>query len=205
MAALIPRHAEIERFLTEDLAEAILAHAIAHEADFVPSQVVRAGHQAADATDRQSLRLPAGLGPHAAAFREAVLARLGDLCAASGLAPFEAADCELELAAHGDGAFYRPHVDTRTDAAAREEGLVRTLTLVWYAHRRPAGFTGGELAIYPFGGSEQPCAAITPHHNLLVAFASIVPHSVEPVACPSGRFTDYRFAVNCWVRRRRSG
>jgi Rps23 Pro-64 3,4-dihydroxylase Tpa1-like proline 4-hydroxylase len=30
-------------------------------------------------------------------------------------------------------------------------------------------------------------------------------HEVRPVACPSGRFEDHRFAVNCWLCRETGG
>jgi SM-20-related protein len=35
-------------------------------------------------------------------------------------------------------------------------------------------------------------------------FPSWVLHEVRPVSCPSKRFVDSRFAINCWLWRRKS-
>jgi Rps23 Pro-64 3,4-dihydroxylase Tpa1-like proline 4-hydroxylase len=42
---------------------------------------------------------------------------------------------------------------------------------------------------------------IEPANDTLVFFPSWYPHEVLPVSCPSGRFEDSRFAINCWVHR----
>jgi Rps23 Pro-64 3,4-dihydroxylase Tpa1-like proline 4-hydroxylase len=42
-------------------------------------------------------------------------------------------------------------------------------------------------------------ADIEPGQNRLVAFPSWAPHEVMPISCPSRRFIDSRFAVNCWA------
>ena len=111
------------------------------------------------------------------------------------------ARCETEVVAHGDGGFYRPHLDTFTQADRDSSGTDRALTLVWYFNRVPQAWSGGELQLYRFGGGLAD--SIAPRHNMLVAFPSIVLHEVRPVAVPSGRFEDCRFAVNCWLHRTR--
>jgi len=45
---------------------------------------------------------------------------------------------------------------------------------------------------------------IEPGRNGPLMFPSWAPHEVMPVNCPSGRFADSRFAINCWVYRRKS-
>ena len=42
---------------------------------------------------------------------------------------------------------------------------------------------------------------LEPLHNSLVIFHSRMTHEVRPVRCPSRKFADGRFSVNCWFRR----
>jgi Rps23 Pro-64 3,4-dihydroxylase Tpa1-like proline 4-hydroxylase len=51
--------------------------------------------------------------------------------------------------------------------------------------------------MYALGGGG--ARDILPDHNLLVAFPSIAPHSVDMVSCPRGAFADRRFAINIWI------
>ena len=119
---------------------------------------------------------------------------------------------ELQLAAHGDGAHYRPHLDipigqNRAPLGAAP-GEDRVVSAVYYFHREPKGFWGGALRLHRFGADwdrdeAQPSTFvdIEPIGNSLVAFPSWAMHEVRPVRCPSGRFEDYRFAINCWFCR----
>lgn len=116
-------------------------------------------------------------------------------------------ELELEISAYGDGAHFYPHLDIPTGSIeANAEGLEhqgRTLSLVYYFHRRPKGFAGGELSFvlpeaFPGGRNE---VEFEPIDNSLAAFPSWLVHQVKPVSCPSGRFEDYRFAINCWLYR----
>jgi Rps23 Pro-64 3,4-dihydroxylase Tpa1-like proline 4-hydroxylase len=108
---------------------------------------------------------------------------------------------ELELVAHGDGAFYRRHIDTQT---ATERSHIRVLSGVYYFHRQPKRFTGGALRLYAIG-DPQRFTDIEPTHNTLVVFPAWAPHEVQPVRCPSGQFMDSRFAINCWLHARPPG
>ncbi|MGH6785656.1 MAG: 2OG-Fe(II) oxygenase [Novosphingobium sp.] len=191
----------IDGFLPASLAQGLLEHAWANQADFRETGVVSDGADVVDRADRRSLRLPAGLGMHEADFVNAVHAILPAALEKLGAEAFDLAQTETELAAHGDGAFYNIHVDTLTQHNREGRDTDRVLSGVWYAHRVPAGFIGGELALHPFGPGEP--ALIEPRHNRLVLFSSIAPHAVRPVACASGDFADYRFAVNCWLHRAR--
>ena len=114
---------------------------------------------------------------------------------------FEPSKFELEMVAHGDGAFYTRHRDTKTG----DSGLInrRLISAVYYFHRSPKSFSGGALRIYAFEGTKETGAFvdIEPTNDTLVFFPSWFPHEVLPVVCPSGRFEDSRFAINCWVHR----
>ena len=77
---------------------------------------------------------------------------------------------------------------------------------VYYFHNQPKGFSGGRLRLFRFGSDPANCAdddrvAIEPIDNSLLVFPSWAQHGVERVSCPSGDFSDYRYAVNCWYCR----
>jgi SM-20-related protein len=120
-----------------------------------------------------------------------------------GVPPFVPEQIELELAAHRDGGFYRTHIDTHTGPAQEGDGRDRMLTMVYYFHRTPRAFSGGEIALYPFVPGGDP-VLIEPADNRLVAFPSLALHEVRPVACPGDDWADARFAVNIWFARQRT-
>ena len=77
----------------------------------------------------------------------------------------------------------------------------RLLSAVYYFHREPKGFSGGQLRLHRFGSNGEPgdYVDIEPERNSLVVFPSWTTHEVRTVHCPTGQFADYRFAVNCWL------
>jgi SM-20-related protein len=181
-------------FLSADNAAALLAHAAAREASFAATRIRVGDRSDVEPTRRVSLGLRdrGGTGP---LVERRLRAIAGELAAALGMAPFAISRVELELVAHGDGAFLTRHVDLRI---ASELPDMRAVSTVYYAHREPRGFTGGALRLY------SPLAPgafvdVEPAHNSLVAFPSWVPHEVLPVRVPSGDFRDSRFSMNCWL------
>lgn len=197
----LAKHLVLDDFLPPDLHSALLQYALSHQEQFAPTAIRSATKGVVNTQVRQSLLCENYLGPLELPFLDQVHARFADLCAAAGVAPFAIARSETELVAHGDGHFYRPHLDTLTQQSRETAKTDRVLSLVYYFHRQPKGFGGGELALYRFGGG--PEAMIEPRDNRLAVFAAMVPHEVLPIACPSGDFADYRFAVNCWLHRAR--
>ena len=113
-----------------------------------------------------------------------------------GIAPFDPARVELEMVVHGDGAFFSRHEDI-----VIRPGMTsyRVISAVYYFHRLPKSFSGGVLRIHPIGGRHASFVDIEPANDKLIFFPSWVPHEVMPVVCPSGKFQDSRFAINCWV------
>lgn len=110
---------------------------------------------------------------------------------------------ELEPAAHGDGAHFSRHVDNYFPAGASDFSGPRgnrRISLVYYYHRLPAGFSAGALRLFGLAGSgsDAPSLSIEPTDNRLIAFHSWFPHALERVAVPSGDFADSCFAFNCW-------
>lgn len=201
MAALPPPHQVIDDFLSPGVADRMLDQMIGGADAFAPALVREGEAMREDPEIRSSRRLPGRVGVDLQPLVEAVRTRFEALCAAVGMRPFPIHRTECSVVAHGDGDFYKPHLDVRT-GTAWSDGDIRVLSCVYYLHRRPAAFSGGELALHGFGKGA-PTVRIAPVHNRLAVFPSFVLHEVLPVACPGGAFEDQRFSVNLWVRRTR--
>ncbi len=201
-------HRRIDGFMGQAMVGRLLELAIARQADFVATKVGNGAKGGINPAIRSSLLLR-DLGDLRAELEARFLAILDESVSMLRLSPIRLHSLELELVAHGDGAFYNEHIDTftgRADAAAD-----RALTGVYYFHRQPKGFSGGELrlhALAPGNGVNGANGArrfidIPPGPDTFVLFPSWAPHEVRPVSCPSGVFEDSRFAINCWYRNRR--
>jgi Rps23 Pro-64 3,4-dihydroxylase Tpa1-like proline 4-hydroxylase len=188
-------------FLPPPLFGALLGHALAQAGRHEPAVVNEDGVTLVDRTTRAAEFCPAGLGELREPFLALVLAKLDAMLAALGMMRFAVDDIEAELVAHNDGAFFSRHIDTRLDYAAAGKDIHRMISLVYYFHREPKGFSGGELELHPVTGGEPQ--VLEPRNNRLIAFPSFVPHEVRRVACPSGEFADSRFAINVWLSRAR--
>ena len=198
--AIMPPYLVLPDFLPADTADRLLDYALANEAAFAPTKT--GGRERSGFNPK--MRVSSGLrdlGPFAPIFKTGVRAILPDIVGRLGVSGVEAGQVELELVAHTDGAFYSRHIDTRTSETPH---AVRLISAVYYAYARPRAFTGGELRLFAIGGDDAPFVDIPPAHNSLLAFPSWAPHEVRPVTCPSRRFADSRFAVNCWIYRKGS-
>jgi Rps23 Pro-64 3,4-dihydroxylase Tpa1-like proline 4-hydroxylase len=198
----IPKFLVIDDFLSPSLLASLLEHALEQPASYVPTGVMRHGESQIATDARISSEREGGLGPHKVAFAEAVVARLDQFIAELKVPPFALTRTELQLIAHGDDAFYKAHIDTHTQSSRTDQASDRVLSCVFYFHREPKGFTGGEIAIHPFAKGEEP-VLVDPRQNRLVVFPSFVWHEVRRISCPSGTFADSRFAINCWLHRAR--
>lgn len=127
----------------------------------------------------------------AALMREAVQDRLDEAVAHLGIPAFEPAAFEIQMTSHNDGEFFRPHTDSGSRAT-----VSRALTFVYYFHRQPKAFSGGELIVFGTDGSEE---VIEPVNDSMVLFDPRTLHEVRPTTCPSGRFEDGRFTLNGWI------
>jgi Rps23 Pro-64 3,4-dihydroxylase Tpa1-like proline 4-hydroxylase len=78
---------------------------------------------------------------------------------------------------------------------------------VYFFHREPKQFAGGELRIHDarLGSngyeSEGRYQAIAPEQNQIVFFPCELMHEITAVNCPSRQFADSRFTLNGWLRR----
>jgi SM-20-related protein len=198
----IPGHVVIDGFLPDELAQALLDHALQNETLFLPAQVKTEGSYRVSADDRQAFSTDE-LGPQRPRFTAAIEAHFEHLCRETGLARFPVAAWDVEMAAHRDGGYFHEHIDTMTAENRPAQLGDRIISLVYYLHRPGARFTGGELVLRPFVGNDGE-ARIAPRHNRLVAFPSFARHEVEPIKVPGDAWQDARFSINCWLLRARA-
>jgi SM-20-related protein len=175
---------------------ALLAWAIENEAKFQPALIAEGTE---DPSQRLSLRVR-DFGPLKAMFHQRVLDLVTTLIADLRVTPFEPSKLSLELVANNNGAFFTRHVDTYLGEVRKATD--RALSVVYYFHVEPKAFSGGAFRLYGFGTNDAGnFVDIEPDQNTLLAFPSWAWHEVLPVNCPSRRFSDSRFNVNCWVHR----
>lgn len=195
--SLMPPYVVLRDFLDEATVAGLLEHALSRQADFAPT---RLGSKAVDPSIRVSTSLRE-LGGYRPILKTKILGLVPSLIAQLQVTPFNEPKLETELVAHGDGAFYKRHIDTRT-AHDEDVNHIRVLSGVYYFHAEPKAFSGGALRLYAIGGRpDEDFTDIEPVRNSLLVFPSWAPHEVRPTSCPSKRFMDSRFAINCWVRR----
>ncbi|HXC55725.1 MAG TPA: 2OG-Fe(II) oxygenase [Rhizomicrobium sp.] len=195
----LPPHSVRHDFLPPALVADFLAYVRDNQARFEPAKVGIGPTRSVDPAIRVSARLR-DLGALKAGLESRLRPLAPVLAAELRVEPFETSLLELELVAHGDGAFYRRHSDLQRDAAAKGLANIRRLSGVYYFHALPRAFSGGALRLHEIlpAGDTPSFVDVAPVHNSLVFFPSWMPHEVMPVACPSRRFSDSRFAINCW-------
>lgn len=196
---MLPRYSIIDGFLGETAAGDLLELALASEHAAEPAAVTAKSGYAVDPSHRSAFSLAFGF-EGSAFFREAIMRRLGEIFESIGIRAFENPVLELEFVAHRDGGKFAEHVDTMTDSGREDSD--RIVSAVYYFHREPRGFTGGQLAICGIGSEER--VEIEPVHDRLAIFPSFAPHEVTPVSVPGNAFADARFSINCWIRRPRA-
>lgn len=197
---LMPPYVVLRDFLDEATVAGLLDYALARQADFLPT---RFGSKLVDPSIRVSASLRE-LGDYRPFLRSKILGLVPELINRLHVTPFEGCGVETELVAHGDGAFYKRHVDTQT-AKYEDVDSIRVLSGVFYFNAEPKAFSGGSLRMHAIGGERgENFIDVEPLNNSLLVFPSWAPHEVMPVSCPSRRFIDSRFAINCWVHRQKA-
>jgi Rps23 Pro-64 3,4-dihydroxylase Tpa1-like proline 4-hydroxylase len=193
----IPPYELVHDWLGTETVERLLWFAQSNEHRFVDSEVTHRGEERVDRTHRLSKKL--SLGDLKAEVRGKVTDLLPLMFDRLGIKPFAPSKIEVELVAHGDGAFFLRHIDTLTHT----EGRRRIISAVYYFHALPKAFSGGALRLHSPAAKGQlnTFIDIVPDYDMLVFFPSFFPHEVLPVKCPRGHFLDSRFAINIWIRR----
>ncbi|MBO0717573.1 MAG: 2OG-Fe(II) oxygenase [Rhizobiales bacterium] len=193
-----PAHGRVVNWLGPQMVGKLLEYAQSHRDSFCESRVwnTAKGKSERDPTVRRSWRTR-NLG----SLRDEIELRarqlLPDMYAQLGIERSESHKFDIEMVAHCDGAFYGEHRDWQPRSSLSR----RLISAVYYFHRLPKSFSGGALRVYPIAGAKNSTAfiEIEPINDTLVFFPSWFPHEVLPVNCPSIRFEDSRFAINCWL------
>jgi SM-20-related protein len=142
------------------------------------------------------------LAEHKAIVVRRVKAYLPHILRKLNMRPFRVAGAEAQITASNNGDFFHAHTDN-----AQKPIRKRVLTFVYYCHREPKAFHGGELRIYDsrkVNGTWERLPryrTVVPEQNRLVVFPSFLMHEVTTVECPTRKFADSRFTLNGWLRR----
>jgi Rps23 Pro-64 3,4-dihydroxylase Tpa1-like proline 4-hydroxylase len=193
----------LDEFLAPQELDELIRYALEHESDFRASEVVspNADEGVTDYDHRRS-RVLMELGKHQDIVIERIQSVLPRIVQKLGMELFAVSRVEAQITASNDGDFFRGHSDNGDEKIASRE-----LTFVYFFHREPRQFTGGELRIhdsrlengqYVSTGSYQ---TIEPQQNQIVFFPCSLLHEITPVECPSRTFADSRFTLNGWLHR----
>lgn len=117
-----------------------------------------------------------------------------------GLEPFEIGERIMQVTRHDHGGLLWPH---------RDRGSVhrlRQLSYVYYFHREPRRFEGGDLLLFDDPDVESiddstAFTRITPENNSLILFPPDRLHCVTRVTINDGDALDGRWTVNGWLHR----
>ena len=196
LAGRFPPHRVLPGWLGDAGAARLLAYSLAAEARFTPTRLNDHGVGPPRCAWCANPRVLRDLGAFADPLRRKALGLQTGLETAFDMAHRPAHIDQMEMVAHGDGAFYRPHTDTYPGDEYAPGGR-RRMTMVYYLHRQPRRFTGGRLRLFDLGGEQS--ILIEPTHDSLLVFPSSARHEVEAISCVGGAFADGRFAVNIWL------
>jgi Rps23 Pro-64 3,4-dihydroxylase Tpa1-like proline 4-hydroxylase len=195
---VMPPYLLLHDFLDKKMVAGLLDYVASRQSDFTPATVISDRNELDDRSFRVAMKLR-DLGEFKQVLENRILELLPKLIAELRVATVDVPKLEFELAAHGDGAFFKRHIDTVT-VNNPDLKRIRVLSFVYYFNAEPKAFTGGALRLHAIGGKEgENFIDIDPIRNSLLVFLSWAPHEVTPVSCPSKRFIDSRFAINCWV------
>jgi Rps23 Pro-64 3,4-dihydroxylase Tpa1-like proline 4-hydroxylase len=153
-----------------------------------------------DPSQRVSLHLP-DIAPIKAWFLPLVRSRLAEMIARCDVTPFTPGEIETRCTAYADGAFFKTHSDNLYH-------VTRRLSFVYYFHRTPKPYTGGDLLLYdaePEDASHyfsDRFTRIETRDNSLIVFPSELFHEVTRVVSPSSAFADSRFTLNGHIHAR---
>ena len=179
MRTVMPPYLVIDGFLEQGTVAGLLEFALGHEHSFEPTKVGRAGPEAIKPEVRISLGMR-DLGPFKPILKSKVLALIPDLVAKLKTTPVNTPQLELQLVAHGDGAFYKRHIDTHTVAIATHPVLSGVHYFYSHPGRSPAAHGFTPLAIRPWLPLSISSRTIIRCWSFLVAR-----HEVTRVNCPS--------------------
>ena len=170
----------LDEFLSPQELEELTRFTIEHEADFSTSEVIspEADGGIVNYEHRRS-RVLTELAHHQDRMLTRIKAVLPQVLEKLGMEEFSIADVEAQITASNEGDFFHFHSDNGSERVAS-----RHLTFVYFFHREPRQFEGGELRIhdarledgaYVSEGSYQ---TIVPQQNQIVFFPCELLHEI---------------------------
>jgi SM-20-related protein len=193
----------LDEFLAPQELTELTRFTLEHESGFSASEVVSPNVDSGVINyEHRRSRVLMDLAQHQDLMLERISAALPQVLEKLGMEEFSIAGVEAQVTASNDGDFFHFHSDNGSERVAS-----RNLTFVYFFHREPRPFEGGELRIhdarleegtYVSEGSYQ---AIVPKQNQIVFFPCEMMHEITPVNCASRTFADSRFTLNGWLRR----
>jgi len=193
----------LDEFLAPQELEELTKFALDHEGEFRTSEVATPSAEGGVVNyDHRRSRVLMDLERFEPLMLERIKAVLPRVLEKLNMASFDISGVEAQITASNDGDFFHFHNDNGSDPVAS-----RYLTFVYFFHREPKQFNGGELRIhdarlergeYESEGSYQ---RIAPQQNQIVFFPCELMHEITRVECSSRQFADSRFTLNGWLRR----
>jgi SM-20-related protein len=196
----------LDEFLTPQELDELFSYTLQHEGEFHSSEVISPSGDpgVVDYHHRRS-RVLMDLGKHENIILERIRCVLPKVLDQLGMEEFPITRTEAQITSSNDGDFFGAHSDDAQEIIAS-----RRLTFVYFFHREPCPFAGGELRLHdshpeterypslnmaPPGGYQ----AVAPQQNQIVFFPCSTLHEITPVNCPSRAFADSRFTLNGWL------
>jgi len=193
----------LDEFLAPQEVEELMQYTLLHEAEFRGSEVISpTGIPGVTDYSHRRSRVLMDLGRHEEVILNRVHALLASVLEQLGIEEFPITHSEVQITASNDGDFFHAHCDD-----AQERIASRRMTFVYFFHREPRQFEGGELRIHDSRRKgEQPLSVgsyqtIVPQQNQIVFFPCSLLHEITPVHCPSRAFADSRFTLNGWLHK----
>ena len=192
----------LDEFLVSQELEELIRFTLEREAAFSVSEVVSPSADGGIVNyEHRRSRVLMDLAHHQNVIVARIKAVLPEVLGALGMAEFAISDVEAQITASNHGDFFHFHSDNGSDRVAS-----RRLTFVYFFHREPRQFEGGELRIHDAGlkdgtyVSQGSYQTIAPQQNQMVFFPCELLHEITSVNCASRRFADSRFTLNGWLR-----
>jgi SM-20-related protein len=197
----------LDEFLAPQELDELIQYVLQHEGEFETSEVISPAGEAGvvDYQHRRS-RVLMNLGKYEDVILERIRGALPSVLDRLGMEEFPITRTEAQITASNDGDFFGAHSDDAQASIAS-----RRLTFVYFFHREPRPFTGGELRLYdlPESGEQRynpgdrtgSYQTIVPQQNQIVFFPCSVLHEITAVECPSQAFADSRFTLNGWLHK----
>jgi SM-20-related protein len=182
--------------------EAVTAFALAHADAFQDSTVSLPATQGASNPDYRLRRsqILNELGPVMPSFLPTLERLIPQLWQHLRTPPIPFNKIECQLAYHGDGGYFKTHMDNGLPDVAH-----RRVSYVYYFHREPRQFSGGHLRLFNtlIENGVSTCGSLLvdlePPRNSLVVFPSTCWHEVTPIESASSEIADLRLTMNGWL------